>query len=59
MKIGKKIVLMVMAILLLTVGAVAAYGTTFWAYSSKAISKTYKKIGEDSTKDNIKKGSQN
>ncbi|RRD31352.1 LytR family transcriptional regulator [Streptococcus minor] len=53
MKIGKKIVLMVMAILLLTVGAVAAYGTTFWAYSSKAISKTYKKIGEDSTKDNI------
>lgn len=53
MKIGKKIVLMVMAILLLTIGAVAAYGTTFWAYSSKAISKTYKKIGEDSTKDNI------
>ena len=53
MKIGKKIILMVMAILLLTVGAVAAYGTTFWAYSSKAISKTYKKIGEDSTKDNI------
>ncbi len=53
MRIGKKIVLMVMAILLLTVGAVAAYGTTFWAYSSQAISKTYKKIGNDSTKDNI------
>ena len=53
MKIGKKIVLMVMAILLLTVGAAAAYGTTFWSYSSKAISKTYKKIGSDSSKDNV------
>lgn len=52
MKIGKKILLMTLAIVLLSVGAVAAYGTTFWSYSSNAFSKTYKKIG-DKEKDDI------
>ncbi|MHC5924044.1 LytR family transcriptional regulator, partial [Streptococcus pyogenes] len=53
MKIGKKILLMTMAILLLTVGAVVTYGTTFWSYSEKAISKTFKKIDNNEESDNI------
>ncbi|MDY3025040.1 MAG: LCP family protein [Streptococcus hyovaginalis] len=53
MKIGKKIILMSLAIILLTLGALATYGTTFWTYSSNAFSKTYKTIGGRSGKDNI------
>ena len=53
MKIGKKIALMVLAIVVLTVGAVAAYGTTFWKYSTEAISKTYKTIDGETETDNI------
>lgn len=44
MKITKKITLMFLAVILLTVGAAAAYGGTLWSYSSSAISKTYKKL---------------
>lgn len=53
MKIGKKIALMILAIVILTVGAVAAYGTTFWNYSTKEISKTYKTIDSETETDNI------
>lgn len=43
MKIGKKIGLMILAILVLSVGAAGLYAATFLGYSTDAFSKTYKK----------------
>lgn len=55
MTIGKKIILMFLAVVGLTVGAGALYATTVLNYSDTALTKTYKKL-DDSTepqKDNI------
>ena len=43
MNIGKKIFLMLLAIIVLSVGAAGLYATTLLDYSTEAISKTYKK----------------
>ncbi|MGT2910351.1 glycopolymer--peptidoglycan transferase LytR [Streptococcus cameli] len=47
MKIGKKIVLMLMAILLLSAGAVVVYSKSLLSYSDNAFSKTYRRLGND------------
>lgn len=44
MTIGKKIILMFLAVVGLTIGAGALYATTVLDYSDKALTKTYKKL---------------
>lgn len=53
MKIGKKIALMLTALLLLTVGAGVLYGTTFATYSMDAFSKTYKALDREKEEEDV------
>lgn len=45
MKIGTKIIIMLLSLVFLTVGAGALYATTLLNYSDEAIAKTYKSLG--------------
>lgn len=47
MTIGKKILLMTLAIVALTVGAGVLYGGSLWSYSNSAFSKTFRRLNED------------
>ncbi|EHJ55884.1 hypothetical protein HMPREF9318_01188 [Streptococcus urinalis FB127-CNA-2] len=50
MKLGKKIVLMLLAILTTTIVALGVYATTAYNFSTKELSKTYKELSTSKTK---------
>lgn len=53
MKIGTKIIIMLLSLVFLTVGAGALYATTLLNYSDEAIAKTYKSLGGSEEESNV------